>query len=182
MAPATLAVLSWSSWLNDFGRRHDNVLQQVLSAVPAEVTFRVLAKSGQTLSGEGWINVQQIRHLETDTALAVSWQGWTTWEVTLPDGVTAGTLGAYNSLGQPVASSAETSETGMKKSRAATKRKKIRPAPNSAIMGKAAGPAITETFIITNMNTPSTRAFAAWLFLVTVSLLFFSRAQTESNA
>ena len=94
---------SWSSWLNYINSRHANALEQVLSAVPAHVVFRVLTKSGQTLSGQGWINVQQVRHIETDTTLAVSWQDWITWEAVLPDGVTEGTLGAYNSMGQLVA-------------------------------------------------------------------------------
>ena len=90
---------SWNSWLGHIGSRHNNVLAQVLSAVPAQVPFRVLARSGQTLGGQAWINVQQIRHMEADTALKISWQDWTTWEATLPDGVTEGTLGGYNSMG-----------------------------------------------------------------------------------
>ncbi|MEN6426031.1 MAG: lamin tail domain-containing protein [Phycisphaerales bacterium] len=92
----------WSSWLSYINSRHANVLAQVLSAAPAQIPFYILTKSGQTLRGRGWITVQQIRHMETDSALAVSWQDWTTWEVSLPDGVTEGTLGAYNSLGQLV--------------------------------------------------------------------------------
>ena len=95
---------SWSSWLNYIDNRHTNALQQVLAAAPDEVTFSVLTRSGQTLTGQGWINVQEIRHVETEMALDVSWQDWTTWEAALPDGVTEGTLAAYNSMGQRVAS------------------------------------------------------------------------------
>lgn len=93
----------WSSWLNYIDSRQANVLQQILSAVPPQVGFDILTRSGQTLSGQAWIDVQQIRHMETDTILTVSWQDWLTWEATLPDGITEGTLGAYNSMAQLVA-------------------------------------------------------------------------------
>ncbi len=93
---------SWSSWLGYIDNRHNNVLTQVLSAVPSVVSFRALMRSGQALTGQGWITVRQIRHMETDTLLDVTWQDWTTWAATLPDGVTSGTLGAYNSSGQLV--------------------------------------------------------------------------------
>lgn len=93
----------WSSWLNYIDSRHASAMQQVLSAVPARVEFRVLTRTGPTLNGQGWIDVQQIRHMETDTALEVSWQDWITWEASLPDGSTEGALGAYNSMGQLVA-------------------------------------------------------------------------------
>lgn len=94
---------SWDSWLSQFDRRHDYALGQVLAAAPAEVAFRVLERSGQTVVGEGWINVREIRHAESGAILEVSWQDWTRWEATLPAGVSAGTLAAYNSAGQQVA-------------------------------------------------------------------------------
>ncbi len=92
----------WGSWLNYIDSRGANVMGQVLSAVPAAVPFHVLTTSGQTITGHGWITVQQIRHMETGTPLAVSWQDWTTWKATLPEGISGGTLGAYNSAGQLV--------------------------------------------------------------------------------
>ena len=90
----------WNSWLNYIDSRHANAMGQVLSAVPARVPFEILMMSDRTLTGRGWITVQQIRHLETDTVLDVLWRDWTTWEIQLPDGITAGTLGAYNSTGE----------------------------------------------------------------------------------
>jgi len=94
---------SWSSWLNYMDGRHNRVMQEVLAAVPDRVEFSVQARIGQVLTGQGWIDVQTIRHLETDTALDVEWQDWTTWEALLPDDITEGTLGGYNSIGQRVA-------------------------------------------------------------------------------
>jgi hypothetical protein len=91
---------SWGSWLDYIDSRHANVLGQVLSAVPARVPFTVLAVSGRTVVGWGWITVQQIRHLETDTLLDVVWRDWTTWEAQLPEGLAGGTLGAYNTVGE----------------------------------------------------------------------------------
>ncbi len=96
----------WDGWLNYIGNRHANAMAQVLSAVPAEVPFEVLTVSGRTITGQGWITVQEIRLQETDTPLDVAWQDWTTWEIELPEGVTAGTLAAYNSLGQWVETTA----------------------------------------------------------------------------
>lgn len=93
---------SWGSWLSYIHNRHDFVLQQLLSAVPAPVPFDVLTVSGRTVTGQGWITVQQIRHMETNTLLEIAWRNWTIWEAQLPEGVTAGTLGAYNSMGQLV--------------------------------------------------------------------------------
>ncbi len=96
----------WSSWLNYINSRHANAMSQVLSAVPAQVPFAVLTRNGQTLAGQGWITVQQIRHLETDAILTPTWKDWTTWEASLPEGVVGGTLGAYNSMGQLVETAA----------------------------------------------------------------------------
>jgi hypothetical protein len=92
----------WANWLNYIDNRHTNVMGQVLSAVPARVPFEVLAVSGRTLLGRGWITVQQIRFLETDAPLDVVWQDWTTWQAELPEGATGGALGAYNTLGMLV--------------------------------------------------------------------------------
>jgi hypothetical protein len=96
----------WSSWLNYINSRHANAMSQVLSAVPAQVPFAVLTRNGQALAGQGWITVQQIRHLETDAILTPTWKDWTTWEAALPEGVVGGTLGAYNSMGQLVETAA----------------------------------------------------------------------------
>jgi hypothetical protein len=62
--------------------------------------------SGRTVTGQGWITVQEIRLQETDSPLDVTWQDWTTWQLELPEGVASGTLGAYNSLGELVATAA----------------------------------------------------------------------------
>ncbi len=97
---------SWNSWLSQFDRRHDSALGQVLAAAPAEVAFRILERSGQTVRGEGWIHVKEIRHAETEAVVEVSWQDWTRWEANLPEGVTSGTLRAYNSAGRQVGTAA----------------------------------------------------------------------------
>lgn len=97
---------SWDSWLNYIASRHANAMAQVLSAAPAQVPFKVLSVSGRTVTGQGWITVQEIRLQETDSPLDVTWQDWTTWQLELPDGVTSGMLGAYNSLGELVETAA----------------------------------------------------------------------------
>ena len=51
---------SWSSWLNYIDGRHSNVMNQVLAAVPARVEFSIQTRTGQTLSGQGWIDVQTV--------------------------------------------------------------------------------------------------------------------------
>jgi hypothetical protein len=92
----------WANWLNYIDNRHANALAQVLSAAPARVPFSVLGVSGRTVTGQGWITVQQIRYLETDTPLEVVWLDWTTWQAQLPEGATGGALGAYNTMGMLV--------------------------------------------------------------------------------
>jgi hypothetical protein len=92
----------WANWLDYLDSRHAYALGQVMAAVPARVPFEVLAASGRTLTGRGWITVQEIRDLATDTPLTVTWKDWTTWEAQLPDGVSGGALGAYNTMGMLV--------------------------------------------------------------------------------
>lgn len=90
----------WASWLDYIDMRSANAMSQVLAAVPGRVPFEVLAVSGRTLTGRGWITVQEIRDLATDTPLDVVWKDWTTWEAQLPEGVSGGALGAYNTMGE----------------------------------------------------------------------------------
>lgn len=92
----------WGNWLNYIDNRHTNVMAQVLSSVPSQVPFEVLAVSGRTVIGRGWITVQQIRLLETGVPLEVVWQDWTMWQAQLPEGTKGGTLGAYNTRGMLV--------------------------------------------------------------------------------
>ncbi|HNS19815.1 MAG TPA: lamin tail domain-containing protein [Sedimentisphaerales bacterium] len=92
----------WSSWLNYINSRHANAMSQVLAAMPAQVAFSVLTSVDGALTGRGWINVREIRHMETDTVLDVVWRDSTTWAATLPAGVTSGTLNAYDSAGRLV--------------------------------------------------------------------------------
>jgi len=92
----------WDSWLSYIDNRHAYALGQVLAAVPARVPFEVVGVSGRTLTGRGWITVQEIRDLATDTPLNLTWKDWTTWEAQLPEGVSGSALGAYNTMGMLV--------------------------------------------------------------------------------
>src|SRR3990167_6178749 len=58
-------------------------------------------------------------------------------------------------LGQPVASSADTRADGIRKIKAAAKKKNTKENPSSAIRGRARRLAIITTFIIASANTPS---------------------------
>src|SRR3990167_5070417 len=58
-------------------------------------------------------------------------------------------------LGQPVASSADTRADGIRKMKAAAKKKNTKENPSSAIRGRARRLAIITTFIIASANTPS---------------------------
>ena len=103
---------TWSSWLAYIDGRCQNVMGQIIAKAGAVIPFEVtappakIAMSHSTpIRGRGWIDVHQIRILETGQALEVDWSDLTTWEAYLPADLAPGTytLGAYNTQNELLA-------------------------------------------------------------------------------
>jgi len=97
----------WSSTLSYINSRSSNVLSQINSSIPS-VAFAVtsanphiVASSTATVSGNGWINVRNIRVQGSTEPLVVTWTGSTTWQaaVPAPPGTTNYVLEALNFSG-----------------------------------------------------------------------------------
>ena len=72
--------------------------------IPFAVTSpadRVLPSISTPLRGRGWIDVQEVRIVETSQTLALNWSDLTTWETRLPADLVPGqyTLGVYDGRG-----------------------------------------------------------------------------------
>ena len=72
------------------GARSANVLSQIRGRIP-EVSFTIttpsplsVPSSTATVSGDGWVNVRQIRVAGAPEPLEVTWTGGDSWQVTLP--------------------------------------------------------------------------------------------------
>jgi CotH protein len=99
---------SWPSWLGYIDGRSQSVMNQVIDAAGPRVAFEiatpldaVVTSQASPIAGRGWIDVHEIRLVETGQALATEWPGMTTWETYLPADLIPGpyTLAAYNSQG-----------------------------------------------------------------------------------
>ncbi len=97
----------WAGNLAYVNSRSANVLSQITAAIP-QVAFAIttpspltVASSSATISGNGWVNVRDIRVLGSTEPLAVTWTGNSTWQVTVPapPGANSLTLQALNFSG-----------------------------------------------------------------------------------
>ena len=75
---------------------------------------RVLPTGSTLVRGRGWIDVQEVRVLETGQTLVLDWSDLTTWEAHLPADLAPGpyTLGAYDGQGELLATGAITLTSG----------------------------------------------------------------------
>jgi hypothetical protein len=85
-----------------------------LSQLPAQIAFAITTNGGSnfsvdaegvTLEGNGWINVRNIRWVEQDKKLDVTWTSGSAWQVSLPlePGLNPITLEAYDFQGKLIA-------------------------------------------------------------------------------
>ncbi len=97
----------WANHLSYMTTRSNNVLAQISAAIPS-VAFAittpsplVVASSSAIITGNGWVDVREIRVLGSTEALAVTWTGTSTWQVTVPapPGANVVTLQAVNFSG-----------------------------------------------------------------------------------
>lgn len=96
----------WSGWLAYIDARNQNVMAQVGAKAGRPVAFAVTTPTVTVLPtgpalvrGRGWIDVQEVRVLETGGALVLDWSDLTTWQARLPADLAPGpyTLAAYDS-------------------------------------------------------------------------------------
>lgn len=80
----------WASRLSDINTRSNNILSQINSAIP-NAAFAIttaspltVASSTAAVSGNGWVNVREIRIQGSNAPLAVTWTGNSTWQVSVP--------------------------------------------------------------------------------------------------
>ena len=91
----------WTEHFGQLGRRnYSSILSYIgtrvnyiTSQLPAEVPFRITTNSGddfttgevaETIRGEGWINVREIRLAGSDQPLLVEWTNLDSWQATVP--------------------------------------------------------------------------------------------------
>lgn len=102
-----------TSFLSFVGQRESYIRSQVASGIPP-VAFAITTNAGNafsiaanttTLTGNGWVNIREIRRMDTGLPLTVTWTGNSTWS--LPIALSAGanpiTLGAYDIRGNLLA-------------------------------------------------------------------------------
>jgi hypothetical protein len=96
----------WSGWLDYIDGRSQNVMGQVMTKAGRPVAFAIttpavtIPPTGSALiRGRGWIDVQEVRVLETGQTLVLDWSNFTRWEAHLPADLAPGlyTLAAYDS-------------------------------------------------------------------------------------
>ena len=102
---------SWNGHLNYMTSRSNSVLSQINNRIP-QTAFNIttvspltLAASTATVSGDGWVNVREIRVAGNGESLPVEWTDGDTWRVTLPapPGQTTVTLEAVDFSGEVIA-------------------------------------------------------------------------------
>ncbi len=107
----------WSAWLDYIDARSQNVMAQVMAKVGRPIPFAVttptvtiLPKGSALIRGRGWIDVHEVRVLETGQMLALDWSDLTRWEAQLPADLAPGvyTLAVYDSQHEPLATGAIT--------------------------------------------------------------------------
>jgi hypothetical protein len=107
---------NWSGHLNYITNRSNNVLSQINSQVP-QVPFsiagsasREVSSSPAILSGDGWVNVREIRLAGSSVPLALTWIDANSWRVVLPvePGERTYTLEALNFSGRLAGSASVT--------------------------------------------------------------------------
>jgi len=95
----------WSGWLDYIDARNQNVMAQVMAKAGRPVPFAIttpavtiLPTRSTVVRGRGWIDVQEVRVLETGQTLALDWSDLTTWEAHVPADLAPGlyTLAAYD--------------------------------------------------------------------------------------
>jgi len=111
----------WSGWLDYIDGRSQNVMSQLMAKAGPPIPFVVTSPAGgivpsitTLLQGRGWIDVQDVRLVETGQPLLLTWSNLTTWEARLPADLVPGpyTLGAYDSQGTLLATIGITLTTG----------------------------------------------------------------------
>jgi hypothetical protein len=102
----------WSGWLDYIDARSQNVLSQLLARAGMPIPFIIatpavsaLPSVSAVVRGRAWIDVLEIRLMETGQTLPVDWPDLTTWEAHLPADLAPGpyTLEAYDSQGKRLA-------------------------------------------------------------------------------
>ncbi len=86
---ASLAGQNYSGVLNFITNRANYVLGQLPAATNFEITTNggadyAVASGSTTLSGDGWVNVREVRLAGASGSLPINWTTATNWEVTLP--------------------------------------------------------------------------------------------------
>jgi hypothetical protein len=98
----------WSGWLDYIDVRQGQVMNQLMARAGPPIPFGITSPSGGVvpspgtpIRGRGWLDVCEIRIVETGEVLDVTWSDLTTWEVSPPAGLAPGpyTLGAYDGQG-----------------------------------------------------------------------------------
>jgi len=98
---------NWAGKLNSFDQRRNYVLTQINNSI-APINFSLttpspltVASSRATISGEGWVNVREIRLTGGADPLAVEWTNGNSWTVDIPVafGSHSYTLEAYDFSG-----------------------------------------------------------------------------------
>jgi hypothetical protein len=106
---------AWSGWLDYMDARHGNVMSQLLARAGPPIAFEVISPAGGVvpspatpLRGHGWLDVHEMRVLESGDVLDLTWPDVTTWETRLPAGLAPGpyTLGVYAGRGELLATAA----------------------------------------------------------------------------
>ena len=99
----------WSGWLDYIDARNQNVMSQLVAkaGMPIPVTITTPAVSAlpsvsAVVRGRAWLDVLEIRLMETGQTLPLDWSDLTTWEAHLPADLAPGlyTLEAYDSQGK----------------------------------------------------------------------------------
>ena len=111
----------WSGWLDYIDGRSQNVMGQVMTKAGRPVAFAITAPAvtipptgSALIRGRGWIDVQEVRVLETGQTLVLDWSDFTRWEAHLPADLAPGlyTLAAYDSQHELLATGTITLTTG----------------------------------------------------------------------
>jgi hypothetical protein len=111
---------AWAGWLDYIDARQGQVMGQLMAKAGAPIPFEVTSPSAGVVSlatpvrGRGWIDVREIRIVETGQALDVTWSNLTAWETRLPADLAPGphTLGAYGGAGELLGTSIVTLLSG----------------------------------------------------------------------
>jgi hypothetical protein len=118
---ALLPEQGWSGWLDYIDGRGQNVMAQVMTKAGRPVAFAITTPAVTVLPagyalvrGRGWIDVQEVRVLETSQTLALDWSDLTRWEAHVPGNLAPGqyTLAAYDSQHELLATGTVTLTSG----------------------------------------------------------------------